>query len=660
MFIYCGAHSEEIETYIHESTRWSPRSVVSPFSSLEFIRVSDANSTGDFLRDLDKRGLIGGDFILVHGDVAANINLDDALAKHRARREANRDACMTMVLRSIGEQPHRVSNSRVITPVFYIEPSGRCLQYEEIHPFMKDDKLLLDESLFDFPEFEQRADLIDCGIDICTPEVLALWSESFDYELPRRNFLHGVLKDHELNGKMIYTEILDSGYAARASSLPMYDCISKDIVERWAFPFVPDNNLIHGQSFKRIKEGSCFEDGVLISRGATVTRSVIGKNSKVETGASISKSIIGRRCMIGKNAKIENSYIWDDTIIGDDTSVTHSILADYVAIGRGCQIPEGSLISSGVCIGDNTQLPPAARISLLMHDGAPAASDVSLVGEGGKGALYEEAKDEDWDDEDEDERKRDPASLENNLMYSLGNLNLSSESISTFASASYDSDEEPSFGSFGPNDNTRETRDRNYSITSDDSGMSPDAFHADAVYGLVDALRADENEDFDGAKLEFMGLRLANNASDSSMRRAIAVAFARRAAELLSPEYGGLEPTKAAEKAFTDKGKGAIKFIREVGVGSDEAKLQAEFALALQKALLGVRGLETARGGALLAAMLQQLYNLDVLEEDGILAWWGDSRASENENLNKIREKCRVLVEWLENADEEDSDEDSD
>ncbi len=61
----------------------------------------------------------------------------------------------------------------------------------------------------------------------------------------------------------------------------------------------------------------------------------------------------------------------------------------------------------------------------------------------------------------------------------------------------------------------------------------------------------------------------------------------------------------------------------------------------------------------MLAALLQQLYNLDVLEEDGILAWWEDERAADGENMTTVKERCRVLVEWLENADEEDSDEES-
>lgn len=605
---------------------------------------------------------MAGDFVLVHGDLVANIKLDDILTKHRARREANRDACMTMVLRTLGEEPHRAKEARLATPVFALDPSGRCLQYEEFYPWSKN--ILLDPSLFEHDDIELRTDVIDCGIDICTPEVLALWSESFDYEQPRRNFLHGVLKDFELNGKLIYTEILETGYAARAHSLKMYDCISKDVMGRWTYPFVPDSNLGRGQSFRRTKEGTCLERGVQISKEATITKSVIGEGSEVGDWAKVSRSVIGRRCKIGQNVSIDGCYIWDDAIIGDESSVVRSILADSVVVGKGCQIPEGTLLSFGVQIGDGQilQSAPAPRISLVMNGSAPFANDTSLVGQSGKGALYQEQRDE---DEDEDGDENNPAHVENSLFYSLAELNLSSDSVSTLhPDDSHDSDDGLSFsGSLHTGDPDGIPRNRLSSFASDESGMGTqgtDAFHGDAVHGLVDALRADDNEDFDSAKLEFMGLRLANNASDSSMRRAIAVAFARRAAELICPEHGGLEPTKAAEKAFTSK-KGAIKFIREVGVGGEETELQAEFALALQKALSGVRGLEVARAGTLLAAMLQQLYNLDVLEEDGILAWWGDHRAGENESLERIKEKCRVLVQWLENADEEDdSDEDSD
>ncbi|VUC20729.1 unnamed protein product, partial [Clonostachys rosea] len=125
-------------------------------------------------------------------------------------------------------------------------------------------------------------------------------------------------------------------------------------------------------------------------------------------------------------------------------------------------------------------------------------------------------------------------------------------------------------------------------------------------------------------------------------------------------EYGSLEPSKAAEKALTAR-KGATKFIDEVGVGGGEAE-QVEFILQLQKALQYVKGVETPRAGILLAALLQQLYALDILEEEGILRWWKDTRAVENDTLTTLKEKSKVLVDWLESAEEEedDSEEESD
>ncbi|KAB5518745.1 translation initiation factor eif-2b epsilon subunit-like protein [Coniochaeta sp. 2T2.1] len=664
VFIYCGRHIDQVEEYIYDSPRWRPHSKLNPFiKPIEFIRVSDAHSVGDFLRDLDKRGVISSDFVLVHGDLVANISIDEALAKHRARREANRDAIMTVVLRSAGEDDHR-TKAHGITPHFFVDPTtNRCLHYEETHPLQSDHYLTLDPALLDEnAALEVRSDLIDCGIDICTPDALALWSESFDYELPRKNFLHGVLKDHELNNKFIYTEILDNGYAARASNLQMYDAISKDILGRWTFPLVPDSNLVMDHTYTTSKVGVCLEEGVAISPGSSITDSVFGQRSKLGSGSTVRNSMIGRRCKIGKNVHIENSYIWDDVAVHDGASVYHSVIADAATVGKGATIPEGTLLSYGVQVGDNIQLTTTqAKISLRTRDGKLANNDSELLGAHGRGGLYTESDDLDSDEEEDED---DPSTLQKSLIYSLAGLNLSSSSVSTLSSSgTYESEIEDAVAQLEEADPTTTapgsaTRMRlsSLALSDDSSSGRTGAFHGDAVTGLLDSLRADDTTDFDGAKLEFMGLRLANDASDSAMRRAIAVAFARRAAELLAT----LSPTKAAENALLSK-DGAIKFVREVGVGGGKAE-QVEFELALQKtlvALVGAKNLEPAKAGALLAALLLQLYNKDVLEEDGILGWWEDKRAAEGESMAAVREKCRDLVEWLENADEE-SEEDSD
>ncbi|XWW99987.1 hypothetical protein V2A60_008003 [Cordyceps javanica] len=646
VFLYCGANTDAVEEHINRS-RWSTASKSSPFSLIQFIRVADARSAGDVLRDLDTRSLIDGDFILVHGDLVANLMLDGVLAAHRRRREESAFNIMTCVLRSGGRDAHR-TKANGLTPVFVVDnKTQRCLHYDEMSPIGGDHYALLDPAIPDelSTDFDVRADLIDAQVDICTPEVLALWSESFDYELPRRNFLHGVLKDWELNGKMIYAHVVEDGYAARASNLQMYDAVSRDVLGRWTFPFIPENNLAPKSSYQAHPNSVVIEQSACHASSARLRNSIIGANTSIGAGTTVTNCIIGSGCVVAAGVTLTDSFIWNDVSIDENATITHAILADGTKVGKNATIASGALLSFGVCIGDGVSIPENAAISALSPLGQSVATDVTLVGSDGVGAAFHDPETDELEDDD-------PARLQQSLVYSTAGFNVSTSSVSTLASDVYSSDgSEPAFGD----------------EPDDPETAGKESFHADAVHGLLDALRADSG-DFDSAKLEFMGLRLANNASDEMMRRAVATAFARRAAELVVPVPGTgdapLEPSKAAEKALTARA-GAVKFVGEVGVGGGESE-QVAFVLATQTALREVvaagsgGGVDAAKAGTVLAALMQQLYALDVLEEDGILAWWEDERAADGEGMAAIKDKCRVLVEWLENAEEEDDDDDSD
>lgn len=52
-----------------------------------------------------------------------------------------------------------------------------------------------------------RADLLDTHIAICSPEVLMMFSDNFDYQSLKRDFVVGTLSEEEL-GKKIYLHIL--------------------------------------------------------------------------------------------------------------------------------------------------------------------------------------------------------------------------------------------------------------------------------------------------------------------------------------------------------------------------------------------------------------------------------------------------------------------
>lgn len=610
---------------------------------------------------------MSGDFLVVHGDVVSNVPLDGPLAAHRARREANRDSCMTLILREAGEEEHHTKTNGT-TPVFIIDPRAkRCIHYEEINPLQSDRYLELDPEILKTPEIEIRTDLVDADISICTPDVLALWSENFDYELPA-NFLHGVLKDWELNGKLIHTEIVQEGYSARASNLQLYEAISRDILAGWTYPFLPDSNILRDQSYQLRGNNRYEEDEVVIAEESTVSNSVVGKDTHVGPGTTIINSIIGRNCKIGDNVTIANSFIWADAVVNDGAVIRHAIIADSVVIGKESEIGDGCLLSFGVQISDKTTVKASTPISLLSYNSDPVSPDRSIVGSEGKGAVF-------ISPEEEEDDEYDPSRLQKSLIYSLEEFNLSTSSISTLAS--HDSDDDSDADSVA-----HSRRSRLSSFASDDSGggHSFSGFHSDAVHGLLEVLRGTSGS-FDSEKLEFTSLRLANNASDAAMRRAIATAFVRRGLELINTGFdsnseeggsgsgnasGPLEPAKAAKHVLTAR-EGAADFIREYGVGDVAVRAeQVEFALALQKAcaVYAKGSADPARVGNLLAALLQQAYALEIVDEEGILAWWKDPKSQAGssgggDEMSVVRLRCQALVEWLEEDDDDEDEDDS-
>jgi translation initiation factor eIF-2B subunit epsilon len=357
------------------------------------------------MRDLDGKHLITGDFIAVSGDVISNFPIDEVLAKHKARRQTDRNAIMTMVLREAGAQ-HRTKSSS-ISPVFVVDPTkDRCLHYEEIdhHDTEAHARLTIDtEILTTQAEIDIRQDLIDCNIDICTPDVLSLWSDSFDYQAPRKHFLYGVLKDYELNGKTIHTHIIKEHYAARVRNLKAYDAISKDILSRWTYPLCPDTNLLPGHTYE-LKRGSIYqEQGVILARSCVVgRRTVIGQGTSIGDRTTVTNSVLGRNCRIGKNVVLDGAYIWDGTVIGDNTEVRQAIVAEGVVVGDNCNVEPNVLLSFGVQISNGVTVSEGTRVTVAAReDGSVPANEEKIVGAQGRGYEYF-LEEEDEEDEEDD------------------------------------------------------------------------------------------------------------------------------------------------------------------------------------------------------------------------------------------------------------------
>lgn len=589
------------------------------------------------MRDLDNRDLVTGDFLLVSGDVISNLPIEPALARHRARREKDKNAIMTMVLREAGIE-HR-TKSRGRRPVFVIDPAKeRCLHYEEMSRKQDGGRYVnIDPELLSaHDEIEIRQDLIDCYIDVCTPDVLGLWSDNFDYQSLRKSFLFGVLKDYELNGKTIHTYIVAEHYAARVRSLRAYDAVSKDVINRWTYPLCPDSNLVNGQSY-RFGRGKVYEEeGVVLARSSVVSkRSVVGRETSIGDGSVVGDSVLGRRCQIGKNVLIEGAYIWDGAVIGDGSIVRQAIVANEAVVGRKCRVEPGALISYGVRIADGMKIAGASRITRANRKGI-STSDTALVGKSGDGYHYASDSDDDTSD-----TSGTPSSR---LVYSSLTRSFSASSISTLNS----SDSESLLQRDVPS-----RRSSFRSDPSDDVGQNRD-FHLEATSSILDGLTKGDAADV--IQLELLSDRMRTNASDHMVRHAIVTAFMKRIYNLIEGDQIASSGTGAGEavKLVFGKYKELVERMSISDKEKEDKADQVDFLVLVQKDAVG-----KSKGENVMLFVAKELYDLEIVEEEGVLQWWADERSAEGE-MGRVRGLTAQFVDWLKQADDEGDDSEED
>ena len=603
------------------------------------------------MRDLDNRGLINGDFLLVSGDVVSNLPIEHALARHRGRREKDKNAIMTMVLREAGTQ-HR-TKSRGRKPVFVINPAvDRCLHYEEMsHRRRGDHYLSLDpELLKENEQIDVREDLIDCYIDICTPDVLSLWSDNFDYQTLRKSFLFGVLKDYELNGKTIHTHIIKEHYAARVRSLRAYDSVSKDIISRWTYPLCPDSNLVGGQSYRLGHSKVYQEENVILARASTLkSRTVVGKGTSIGNGSVIGDSVLGRRCQIGKNVTIHGAYVWDDAVIGDGSIIKQAVVANEAVIGRNCTIEPGALISYRVRIADNSTIPGANRITTAKQSGREPISnqsDPSLVGHSGDGYAY-------TSDANDASDASSSSEWSSHLIYLQKPSETSSQSsISTIGSsiseaiATRETEDTSRRSSFRSDPSAEEDADKETIQTQRD-------FHHEATASILDGLSKGDSPDV--IHLELLSQRLSANANDHMMRSALVSAFVKRIVALAESDQSVIGTSEAVGKTL----KSYAELITQMAIfdkdgSGSERPDQVDFLMLVQKELVS-----KSKGRELLLFFVKECYSLEIVEEEGILGWWVDGRSAEGE-MGALRGLVVQFVDWLKEAESEDDDEEED
>ncbi|EOD10984.1 hypothetical protein EMIHUDRAFT_459808 [Emiliania huxleyi CCMP1516] len=288
IFVFCCAHAEQVISYVRDSQLELRLASV----RLHVLAAkSPCFSAGDALREVEALGVITSDFVLCHADVVSNLELGSVIAAHKARRESDRDAVMTTVLRRVpaGSRSHRAEDATLVATS---GETGRLLLYEQ------------------------------AGKSVSQFEYL---------------------------GKTIYTHVITDAYATRVHDPRSFDGVSRDILRRWAYPHVPDSNGLPGAAYKCGRGGVYKERGVSLARSCVVEgASALGAGSSVGERSVVRASVLGRGCCVGSGCTVEGSYLWADVRVGEGAAVRGAICCDGVVIGAGAVVPSGCLLGPGV------------------------------------------------------------------------------------------------------------------------------------------------------------------------------------------------------------------------------------------------------------------------------------------------------------------------
>ncbi|KAK9292183.1 hypothetical protein L1049_020143 [Liquidambar formosana] len=364
VFVFCCAHSKQVIDYL-ENSQWTSQ----PNFSVSTIESHNSVSAGDALRLIYERNVIHGDFVLITGDTVSNMSLTEALQEHKERRKKDNNAVMTMVITQSKPSPI-THQSRLGTDELFmaIDPyTKQLLYYEDKADHLKGtislDKILL----VDNPSISLQNDRQDCYIDICSPEVLSLFTDNFDYQHLRRHFVKGLLVD-DIMGYKIFTHEINSSYAARIDNFRSYDTISKDIIQRWTYPLVPDVKCFGNCTTKLDRQGMYRALEIGQSRSAQIGPfTVIGNGTNIGNDTKISNSVIGEGCTIGSNVSIEGSYVWNNVTVEDGCKLRHAIVCDGVIMKSGAILNPGVVLSFNVVIGQHFVVPAYSKVSLLQQ-----------------------------------------------------------------------------------------------------------------------------------------------------------------------------------------------------------------------------------------------------------------------------------------------------
>uniref|UniRef100_A0A8C9VTM6 Translation initiation factor eIF2B subunit epsilon n=1 Tax=Scleropages formosus TaxID=113540 RepID=A0A8C9VTM6_SCLFO len=608
-FVFCCWMSNKIKEHLLKSKWCRPTS-----PNVVRIITSDLyRSLGDVLRDVDAKALVRSDFILVYGDVVSNIDVTQALQEHRQRRKAEKNiSVMTMIFKqSSPGHKSRCEEDDII--VAMDSKTKRVLHYQRTQGLKK---LQFPMNIFHSvsDEFEIRYDLLDCHISICSPQVAELFTDNFDYQT-RNDFVRGILVNEEILGNQIHLYVTMDGYGARVSNLLMYDAVSSDMVRRWIYPLTPEANFTDrkGQECTHSRHNVYRGAGVSLGHGSHMAENVlIGRDTSIGANCHISNSVIGSNCTIGDNVVLDRAYVWNGVHIASGAVIRQSVLCDGVKVKERVTLNRQCVLAYNVVVGPDISLPEGTVVSMHHPD--------------------------EEDEEDEDEFLSDGAD---------NSSNQAKTKLKAFSAAEVGAEGKGYIWRPVKQDDT-EDDELVQCLWGETSSCITTGVYAVFQTEVLGTLQRgmEENISCDNLVLEINSLKYAYNITLKEvmqvlMRVVLEFPFQQQGPQLAAVQYCALllRLLKKWAPVFRN-------YVKRAPDQMDCLESLEEFFLEH----------ETHWGA--MVKVLMELYQLDILEEELIMRWFSDGVTSAKSRQLRKNPGLLKFIQWLEEAEDESSEED--
>ncbi|CAF0972451.1 unnamed protein product [Brachionus calyciflorus] len=401
LFLFCTKHHQQIRNHIEEK-KWRKQ------IEIHFLYNFKCQCFGDAMREIDAKGLINSNFILVTAPgFISNISLKEHLETHKQLCKTDKNTLMTMMCMSKQNDLTYLNENDQSSTLIVHNNNRKILHYDNItsrefskvtkFPFsvlekaydsgkqtvsqqavdtanakfklqQKQTQFTLNatsgyqggsvDTVLHLKKIQNRNDLVESQIYMCSPYVLHMFTDNFDYE-SMRDFVHGVLADEEVSGYTIYIDEFKQKYGAHFSlinSLNSYYNETMKLLQRVDLVLDYYTRVKYRRLLDSINVHLAKNSTMPTSNSKFMRNVFVDSNTKIGENCHLVNCFIGSNCLIGDNVKLTNCIIWPNSKIGSSTIINGSWLGSNCKIGNDVHVPENTLFSDYCKVKNNTKI----------------------------------------------------------------------------------------------------------------------------------------------------------------------------------------------------------------------------------------------------------------------------------------------------------------